>query len=255
MPRILLTLRYDGTAYHGWQVQPNGVTVQSTLQDAIQAVTGVRSGVTGCSRTDAGVHADMFCCTFDTDSALCGDKLCSALNYHLPKDIAVYDARGVGEDFHPRYGASGKRYVYRIWNGTQRHPIYDRYALHRNRPLDVEMLNRVAADYVGRHDFAAFCGAGSDVQGTTERTIHSCTVTRQGDLVLFTVEGEGFLYNMVRIMVGTLLEIAGGRLAPDSIPTILAGRNREMAGPTAPAKGLCLERVFYPEDCEKGGGV
>ena len=123
MARILLTLRYDGTAYHGWQVQPNGVTVQQVLQDAVEAVTGVRSGITGCSRTDAGVHADMFCCCFDSDTALRGDKLCCALNFHLPRDVSVYDAREVGEAFHPRYHAQGKRYVYRIWNGIQRHPL------------------------------------------------------------------------------------------------------------------------------------
>ena len=245
MARILLTLRYDGTAYHGWQVQPNGVTVQQVLQDAVEAVTGVRSGITGCSRTDAGVHADMFCCCFDTASPLRGDKLCSALNYHLPRDVSVYDAREVEEEFHPRYHAKGKRYVYRIWNGNQRHPMYEKYAIWLKKPLDVAHLNTVVQDYVGTHDFAAFCGAGSDLQGTTERTIHSCTVTRQGDLVLFTVEGDGFLYNMVRIMVGTLLEIAAGRMPADGIPAIWEGRDRTAAGPTAPAQALCLEQVFY----------
>ena len=244
MQKLLLTLRYDGTAYHGWQVQPNGVTVQQALQDAIQAVTGVRAGVTGCSRTDAGVHANMFCCAFDTDSPLRGDKLASALNFHLPKDIAVYGVREVPADFHPRYMAAGKRYVYRIWNGTQRHPVYDRYALHRNCRLDEALMNRAAAAFVGRHDFAAFCGAGSDVEDTV-RTVHRCGVERQGDLVTFTVEGEGFLYNMVRIMVGTLLEIAAGRMDEAAIPAILAGKDRSKAGPTAPAKGLCLQEVFY----------
>lgn len=247
MQRIMLTLRYDGTAYHGWQVQPNGVTVQQTLQDAIEKITGVRSGVIGCSRTDAGVHADMFCCTFDTESALRGDKLCSALNFHLPRDISVYDARQVAEDFHPRYAACGKRYVYRIWNGPQRHPVFDRFAIHQKKPMDVDKMNRAAADFVGRHDFASFCGADSDVQGSTERTIHACSVTREGEMVLFTVEGDGFLYNMVRIMVGTLLEIEAGRMPTDCIPTILAGCDRQKAGPTAPARALCLEQVFYEE--------
>ena len=245
MARILLTLRYDGTAYHGWQVQPNGVTVQQVLQDAVERVTGVRSGITGCSRTDAGVHADMFCCAFDSETPLRGDKLCSALNFHLPRDVSVYDAREVEEEFHPRYHAKGKRYVYRIWNGNQRHPMYEKYAIWLKKPLDVDALNTVVQDYVGTHDFAAFCGAGSDLQGTTERTIHSCTVTRQGDLVLFAVEGDGFLYNMVRIMVGTLLEIAAGRMAADSLPAIIEGRDRTAAGPTAPAQALCLEQVFY----------
>ena len=244
MQRILLTLRYDGTAYHGWQVQPNAPTVQETLQDAVEAVTGVRAGIIGCSRTDAGVHADKFCCTFDTDSPLRGNKLCSALNFHLPPDIAVYDARETAADFHPRYDARGKRYVYRIWNGAQRHPVYDRFALHRNRPLDAAALSAQAADYIGTHDFAAFCAADSDVQGTV-RTVRDCRVERQGELVLFTVEADGFLYNMVRIMVGTLLEIADGRLEPGCIPAIIAGKRREAAGPTAPAKGLCLQEVFY----------
>ncbi len=244
MERLLLTLRYDGTAYHGWQVQPNGITVQETLQDAVQAVTGVRAGITGCSRTDAGVHADMFCCTLDTDCPLRGDKLAAALNFHLPRDIAVYDVRPVAADFHPRYMARGKRYVYRIWNGRQRHPVYERYALHRHRPLDEVLLHQAAQYFVGRQDFAAFCGAGSTVEDTV-RTIRHCAVERQGDLVVFTVEGDGFLYNMVRILVGTLLEVADGRLSADNIPAILKSRDREQAGPTAPAKGLCLQEVFY----------
>ena len=244
MARLLLTLRYDGTAYHGWQVQPNGRTVQETLQDAVQAVTGVRAGITGCSRTDAGVHADMFCCTLDTKSPLRGNKLLSALNFHLPADIAVYRVQEVADTFHPRYMAKGKQYIYRIWNGAQRHPVYSRYAVHRNRPLDVQQLNEAAQAYVGTHDFGAFCAAGSDVADTV-RTVRRCTVERQGDLVLFTVEGDGFLYNMVRIMVGTLLEIADGRLPADSIPAILDSRDRGRAGATAPAKGLCLQQVFY----------
>jgi tRNA pseudouridine38-40 synthase len=187
----------------------------------------------------------MFCCTFDSETALRGDKLCCALNFHLPRDVSVYDAREVEEEFHPRYHAKGKRYVYRIWNGTQRHPVYDKYALWLKKPLDADALNAVVQQYVGTHDFAAFCGAGSDVQGSTERTIHACTVTRERDVVLFTVEGDGFLYNMVRIMVGTLLEIAAGRFSPDSISTMIEGRDRRLAGPTAPAHGLCLEQVFY----------
>ncbi len=246
MARLLITLRYDGTAYHGWQVQPNAVTVQETLQDAVQAVTGVRSGITGCSRTDAGVHADMFCCALDTDSPLRGDKLASALNFHLPRDIAVYDVREVAQDFHPRYHALGKRYVYRIWNGSQRHPIFERYALHCKGVLDEQQLNRAATQFIGTHDFAAFCAAGSDVQDTV-RTVSDCRVERQGDLVLFSVQADGFLYNMVRIMVGTLLDIADGRLAQDAIGGILASGDRTQAGPTAPAKGLCLQEVFYNE--------
>lgn len=247
MPRLLLTLRYDGTGYHGWQVQPNAPTVQETLQDAVQAVTGVRAGITGCSRTDAGVHADMFCCTVDTDTPLTGDKLASALNFHLPRDIAVYAVHPVQDTFHPRYDACGKRYVYRIWNGRQRHPIYDRYTLHVKQPLDVPLLNEAASVFVGHHDFAAFCAAGSDVEDTC-RTVRACGVERQGDMVLFHVEADGFLYNMVRIMVGTLLEIAAGRMEATVLPSVLAGGDRAAAGPTAPAKGLCLQQVYYGDE-------
>ncbi len=245
MQRLLLTLRYDGTAYHGWQVQPNVPTVQQTLQTAVERVTGVRSGLTGCSRTDAGVHAEMFCCALDTASPLRGQKLCSALNFYLPPDISVYRAEPVAADFHPRYDACGKRYVYRIWNGAQRHPMLERYSIHRNRPLDEERMNRAAALFVGAHDFKAFCSAGSDVQGTTVRTVRACGVERRGELVQFSVEADGFLYNMVRIMVGTLLETEEGRMDEKQLTAALAGGQRTQAGATAPAKGLCLERVFY----------
>lgn len=245
MQRLLLTLRYDGTRYHGWQVQPNGITVQQTLQDAIERVTGVRSGVIGCSRTDAGVHADMFCCTFDTESALRGSRMQAALNAHLPPDIAVYACEKAAADFHPRYCATGKRYVYRIWNHPARNPFWQGYALHRQQPLDADKLNAAAAAYVGTHDFAAFCSVGSTVEDTV-RTVHRCTVERQGDMIVFTVEADGFLYNMVRIMVGTLLDMAANRLPWDAIPDILAGCDRNAAGATAPACGLYLDHVFYP---------
>ncbi len=244
MQRLLLTLRYDGTRYHGWQVQPNGVTVQQTLQDAVEAVTGVRSGITGCSRTDAGVHADMFCCTLDTASPLRDGKLCAALNAHLPRDIAVYRCREVGMEFHPRYDARGKRYLYRIWNEPERNPFWEGRALHHRAPLDAERLDRAAKDYIGTHDFAPFCAAGSSVEDTV-RTVRDCGVAREGGLVVFSVEADGFLYNMVRIMVGTLLEMAAGRRSYDDIPAVFAAGDRMAAGATAPARGLILDRVFY----------
>lgn len=244
MTRLLLTLRYLGTRYHGWQVQPNGVTVQSLLQDAIEAVTGVRSGVTGCSRTDAGVHADKFCCVTDTESELRGERMCAALNAHLPRDIAVYDCREVSADFHPRYAARGKRYIYRIWNGRARNPFYEETAWHIARPLPEQVMNEAAQALTGTHDFAPFCSAGSSVEDTV-RTVSRCEVTRRGDLVEIEIEADGFLYNMVRIIVGTLLDIAEGRLPADAIQTAFATGNRDAAGVTAPAQGLCLADVFY----------
>ena len=244
MARILLTLRYDGTRYHGWQVQPNAVTVQEVLQDAVERITGVRSGITGCSRTDAGVHAHMFCCAMDSDTPLRGDKLCKALNAVLPRDVAVYEAKEVAQEFHPRYDARGKRYEYRLYNGQHRHPFYEGYAVHINRPLNAELLDRAAKDYLGTHDFAAFCASGSSVEDTV-RTVSHAAVRREGDLVIFSVAADGFLYNMVRIMVGTLLDISTGRIASDAIPDILASCDRDRAGVTAPACGLYLQEVYY----------
>jgi len=244
MQRLLLTMRFDGTRYHGWQVQKNAVTVQQTLQDAIEKVTGVRSGVTGCSRTDAGVHANMFCCTFDTESRLRGNSMISALNANLPDDIAVYGCSEVPASFHPRYSAVGKIYRYYIWNSPARNPFWEKYSLHLRWHLDVDLMNEAAAGFLGRHDFSSFCAAGSSVKDTV-RAINRCSVERDGELVVFTAEGDGFLYNMVRIMVGTLLEIAAGKREKDCIPSVIAAKNRECAGATAPAKGLFLDKVFY----------
>ncbi len=247
MQRLLLTLRYDGSRYHGWQVQKNGITVQETLQDAVERLTGIRSGLTGCSRTDAGVHAEMFCCAFDTASPLRGEKMVKALNAHLPRDIAVYGCREVEADFHPRYAALGKRYVYRIWNASERNPFWEGRALHCRRPLDAAFLNEQAAAYVGTHDFASHQAAGSTVEETI-RTVRRAEVERRGEMVLFTVEADGFLYNMVRIMAGTLLGLQAGSLEAGSIPAILESGSRERAGATAPACGLYLDHVFYPHE-------
>ena len=247
MKRLLLTLRYDGTAYHGWQVQPNAVTVQETLQDAIEKVTGVRAGVIGCSRTDTGVHAAMFCCTFDTESAIPAHRMALALNMHLPEDIAVYDCKETAKDFHPRYAARGKRYTYRVNNTHYRDPFNDRYAVRYTPALDETLLHTYAQDFVGTHDFAAFCAANADTVDSV-RTVSRFSVERDGDTVLFTVEADGFLYNMVRIMVGTLLDMGAGRLPADAISKALESGDRDLAGATAPAKGLRLEKVFYGEE-------
>ena len=251
MQRLLLTLRYDGTAYHGWQVQPNAKTVQETLQDAIEALTGVRSGVIGCSRTDAGVHAAMFCCTFDTESKIPTARMPAALNSFLPDDIAVYDCSPVAADFHPRYAARGKRYTYTIWNSPYRNPFCERFSLRRVGRLDADVLDAASKQFVGTHDFSAFCSADADTTDAV-RTVFSAAVRRKGDTVRFTVEADGFLYNMVRIMVGTLLDIAGGKLTADTIPKALASGDRTLAGATAPAKGLVLEKVFYGEETADG---
>ncbi len=246
MVRLLLTIQYDGTRYHGWQVQHNARTVQEVLQDAVERITGVRSGITGCSRTDAGVHALMFCCTMDTDSPLRGDRMTRALNACLPGDIAVTGCRPVRSDFHPRYMAEGKRYRYQIWNGPARNPFLGSYALHRAGRLDEERMNRTASLFVGTHDFSAFCSSGSAVEDRV-RTVRLACVKREGDLLSFCVEADGFLYHMVRIMVGSLLDVQSGHKQDTQILEALNTGDRSLAGFTAPAQGLFLEKVFYPE--------
>lgn len=244
MGKVLLTLQYDGTRYHGWQVQPNGITVQETLQNAVETVCGVRYGITGCSRTDTGVHARRFYCTMDQPMKPSISALAKALNANLPDDVAVLECREVSDEFHPRYSAQGKRYTYYLWNGATRSPFYKAHSLYVRSPLDEERLNETAKLFLGTHDFSAFCSAGSSVEDKC-RTVTRSEVTRQDDMVIYTVEADGFLYNMVRIFVGTLLDVHTGRLDRDSVLRALESGQRDLAGVTAPPQGLFLDEVFY----------
>jgi tRNA pseudouridine38-40 synthase len=244
MRNLLLTLRFDGSAYHGWQVQENAVTVQQTLQDAIEAVFGARLPVIGCSRTDAGVHAKMFCVNFRTDSAMPCARIPYALNAHLPDDIGVYDCRQVPDDFHARYSCVCKQYAYVIRNSPFRDPFAVGRATTVRFPLDETMLNREAQAFCGTHNFASFAAAGGSVEDTV-RTVYDVGVRRDGETVIFEVRANGFLYNMVRIMVGTLLDVASGKLPQGSIPQILRSLDRSRAGATAPPQGLYLQSVQY----------
>lgn len=246
MRNLLLTLSYMGTNYHGWQVQPNGVTVQEKLQEALRNVLQCETSVTGCSRTDSGVHAEMFCCNIKTENKIPCDKLVMALNANLPYDIAVNDCREVGESFHARYDCKGKEYVYRIWNSRVRNPFYHGRTLYYPYKLDSEKMNETAKFFLGTHDFGGFCSVGSSVK-TTERTVTRAQVERDGDIVTFRVAADGFLYNMVRIMVGTLLEVSQGKIAAEDLPGIIESKNRERAGFTAAPEGLYLHRVDYEE--------
>ena len=252
---LLLTICYKGTAYHGFQVQKNALTVSQVFQDAVEKVLKKREDIKGCSRTDAGVHASQFCISMRTDCAIPCESLVKALNVNLPLDVAVLSCREVEEDFHARYSCTGKRYVYKIWNHPVKSPFLGEYSWHCPHKLDVGRMARSSRDFIGTHDFSAFCAAGSSIEDKV-RTIYSAQVSREGDMVLFSVEGDGFLYNMVRIMAGTLVEIGGGFLPSDSIPAILQSRQRQQAGRTAPPQGLHLDRVFYPslEKKEEGYG-
>ena len=244
MAMVRLTLQYVGTHFHGWQVQPNAITIQETLQNAIEQVTGARSDVTGCSRTDAGVHANRFYCTTVAPCRLSNDKFVQALNAVLPDEISVIDCMDIADDFHPRYSAQGKRYVYQIWNGSVRNPFVKDTALHVRAKLNENAMNETAKLFLGTHDFSAFCSAGSSVQDKV-RTIRRSEVKRDGDFVTYTVEADGFLYNMVRILVGTILDVEYGRLSADAVRQALENGDRSLAGVTAPAHGLFLDEVWY----------
>ena len=244
MRNLLLTLRYDGAGFHGWQLQPNADTVQQELCNAFRKISGNDENIIGCSRTDTGVHADMFCCNVRTECQVSAEKLPDALNFYLPSSVSVYDCKEVDYDFHARYDCKGKEYVYLIYNGKHRNPFYENKALFYPYTIDAEMLDKQAKDFIGVHDFSAFCSAGTEITDKT-REIYDCSASRNGDLVEIRVSGNGFLYNMVRIMVGTLLDIQQGKIQKDSIKEIINSLDRNNAGVTAPGCGLYLNKVYY----------
>lgn len=247
MKRLLLTIQYDGSAYHGWQVQKNAVTVQEMLQNAIEKIFGSRLDVIGCSRTDSGVHANMYCVSFDTDMNISEESVVAALNGYLPKDISILECREIPLDFHPRYNTVSKEYVYKIHNGRIRNPFLAKYAYYYRRHIDADYLNSEAKAFLGSHDYSGFCNIKSDVENTI-RTVRSFDVWRDGEMVYFRVEADGFLYNMVRIMVGTLLFVNEGKIKPGELKSVIASKDRTKAGKTAPPQGLYLNRVNYQEN-------
>ncbi len=244
--RIKLVVAYDGTNYKGWQVQPNGITIEEVLNRELSALLGEPITVTGASRTDSGVHSMGNVAIFDTMTRMPADKISFALNQRLPQDIVVQDSAQVPGDWHPRYQKSQKTYEYRILNRTFRMPMrrFDTYFYHH--PLDVENMRRAAAYLEGEHDFKSFCALGAQVK-TTVRTIRRCDVTHTGDIITIRVTGNGFLYNMVRIIAGTLIEVGGGKRMPEEMREILAACDRAAAGPTAPAHGLTMMGIVYEE--------
>ncbi|MBR6735382.1 MAG: tRNA pseudouridine(38-40) synthase TruA [Oscillospiraceae bacterium] len=250
MRNLLIYLRYDGRAFHGWKVQKNAPTVMETFQDALEAVLGERPDVKGCSRTDSGVHAKMYAVSFKTENRIPCQGLVKALNTKLPETIAATACREVDDDFHARYSSNGKRYVYRILNSELRDPFCEGFVCRIPQHLDEKLMHDEAQSFVGTHDFKSFQNTGTDIEDTV-RTMYAASVERKGDMIEFSVSGDGFLYNMVRIMAGTLIDIARGTIKRGSIPDILSALDRETAGFTAPACGLMLDEVFY--DFEKEG--
>lgn len=243
MKRMLLRISYDGTAYHGWQVQPNGITVQQTLQDALEKLLGKRISVTGCSRTDAGVHAREFCCHIDCEEHFPENTFLRGLNSLLPSDISVLDCYKVDNDFHARYNSKGKTYVYSMYYG-KRNPFDSRYKLHLEKVPNIDLMNIFCSGIVGTHDFAAFSSAKRTVEDTV-RTITDCKVSASQNNIFFEITGDGFLYNMVRIIAGTALAVGYERLSPDCYVEIFDTQSRSLAGETLPPHALFLEKVHY----------
>lgn len=245
MRNLLLTISYDGSRFHGWQIQKNALSVQEVFQEALQKIINCNVDIKGCSRTDSGVHANMYCLSMKIVHSIPTESLVAALNRYLPKDIVVLDCQEVSEDFHARYSCKGKEYLYKVWNGRVRNPFLEGYAYHYWYPLDENLLNEAARFYIGKHDFTSFCTLDSRKMGDMVRTVEKFVVKRENDLILMYVKADGFLYNMVRIMVGTLFRVAQHKILPEQINDILLARNRQKAGPTARACGLYLNKVFY----------
>ena len=245
----LLWIAYKGTNYGGFQVQPNAPPVCAAVQDAMQRVLGCRPDVKGCSRTDAGVHARRFALSFCYTGKVPAEKMVQAFNAHLPPDIRALEIWPVTENFHARYAAHAKTYRYYILNARVDDPFTFDTCCRIGPELDVAAMQAAAEQFVGTHDFLALCASGSSVaaHGDTVRTITRCTVERAGDRVTITVTADGYLYNMVRILSGTLVEAGLHKRTPESIPALLASRDRRQAGQTLPAKGLFLEDVAYSE--------
>ena len=245
MRRIRTIIAYDGTDYVGWQTQPNGVAVQEKIEQAILEVTGERVSLQGSGRTDSGVHARAQVAHFDTSARMAADKFAIALNTHLPADIRVLYSEDVSPDFHARFSAKEKQYRYFVQTGPHADVFARRYALHAYMPLDLDVMNEAAALVVGTHDFSAFMSTGREVE-TAVRTVSLSKWEKQGKFLVYTVQGNGFLYNMVRILVGTMVGMGSGRIPKDSMEKALASLSRKDAGPTAPPHGLVLWRVKYP---------
>ena len=244
---IALSLMYVGTAYHGWQIQKNGVTVESTLEKALEWVVGHPVKCTGAGRTDAGVHALQYVANFRTTSSIPCDRLPLAVNTRLPDDIVVTRATQVPADFNAIGSCIKKEYTYRIYNSRIRNAFFVDRAWFYPKRLDEVVMQRCADEMVGTHDFAALKSVGTETL-TTVRTVHYFNISRTGDLVECKVCANGFLYNMVRAMVGTCVYASEGKLAPEDLPGIMERKDRTAAGPTAPPGGLYMSKLWYEED-------
>lgn len=244
--RVRLTISYDGTNYCGWQIQNNGITVEEVINRELTDLLKEDIAIIGASRTDSGVHAVANIAVFDTNTKIPAEKISFALNQRLPDDIRIQKSEQVADDFHPRYCNSTKTYEYKILNRRFPDPLKRLYTHFVYMPLDVDKMKKAAEYIVGEHDFASFCSAGSQVK-TTVRTVYTLDVSKENDIISIRISGNGFLYNMVRIIVGTLMKVGLGIYTPEHVKEIIDSKDRYAAGPKAPARGLTLIGIEYEE--------
>lgn len=247
MRNLKVMTAYRGTAYHGFQRQSNAVTVQETLEKHLSKVLNEPVTITGCSRTDTGVHANQFCFNVKTNSSIPCRNFVRGVNGELPDDISILSCEEADESFHARFDCRGKEYIYKMHCSESKNPFANDLMFHYRRPFDIEAARKAASYFVGTHDFSSFCADCANVS-TTVRTIYSFNIEKYGDTVIMLVKGNGFLYNMIRIMAGTLIDVSEKRFQPEDIPEILSAGNRLRAGRTAMAHGLYLNRVFYSDE-------
>ncbi len=251
--KILLKIAFLGTNYCGYQVQPNGDTVQQRLNEAAKQLFGYECDIVGCSRTDSGVHAKEFCATVTRkkesglQTSIPTKNIPQAMSYWLPPDISVYSAEEVEDSFHPRYDVKYKEYIYQIWNRPTKNPFLADRSWHCPRTIEgeaLENMKKAAAKLCGKHDFSSYMAADSKIRDTV-RTVYEAEVSECDGLITFRVSADGFLYNMVRIFMGTLVDVAYGKISPDDIERITSAHDRKQAGSTAPPEGLFLNKVIY----------
>ena len=244
MRNIALRLRYDGSRYHGWQIQKNDITVAETLEEALTKVCGHEVRTVGCGRTDAGVHALRYCANFRTDCRIPTDRIALAVNARLPGDIAVCDACEAEESFNAISSCIKKEYIYKIHNNNIRDPFLEKRVCFYPQHLDMELMSAAAKAFEGTHDFRAVRSVGTETK-TTVRTVYWCRAEKEGDIITVSICANGFLYNMCRAMVGTMVYASYGKLLPEEIPALLEKGDRRLTGPTMPPQGLYLNRVWY----------
>ena len=244
MKNIKLILQYDGTLYHGFQIQSDVITIQSVLENCVEQITGVKTRVNGCSRTDAGVHAVKYCAGFVTESPIPAEKFSVVMNNYLPSDIRIISSSQEAEDFHPRFSTKSKEYVYTINTNPQTDVFSRNYQWQFKTKLNTQLMNEAAKYIIGEHDFCSFMTSGPELESTV-RNVMSLNVSEDNGIIKIYIRADGFLYNMVRIITGTLVWVGEGRINPQDVIQIIEKKDRSFAGPTAPPQGLALNEIFY----------